>query len=243
MDTKPVKQEKKAPVQEKVVKPSTQPLEKIKLEGKIDTQKNVRKIFVSTPMQKSYTMLGITLLAIIIIISTVITPTLSIVAQRKSEITLLEQDLTFLNDRFETVSNLNSQYVGTTNQKGVSERLKIIEKYHPSNKNTITLINSIQKIAEKSGIEVNSINVSTALQSTAAEVENPYINQGSVTISVRAHSISAILTFVSEFEKTAYYPSFSAVSISEEGGEGIYETSLSFKILFIHEDIKLTNEE
>lgn len=243
MDSKPTKIEQNAPIKDKNIRPSSQPLEKIKLEGKIDTQKNVRKIFISTPIQKSYTMLGITLLAIIIIISAVITPTLSTVAKRKAEITILQQDLDFLTGRFETISKLNSQYIGTTNQKGVSERLTVVEKYHPSNKNTIILINAIQKVAEKSGIKVNGINISTNVQTTGVEVENPYIRQGNVTISVQSNSVTAILNFISEFEKTAFYPTFSTVSINEEGGAGSYETSLSFRLLFINEDLKLTDEE
>lgn len=215
--------------------------DKIKMGGSTDTKKSTRKIFLSTPMQKSYTMLGITLLAIILIIGAVITPTFSTIANRRAEIAVLESDLVFLTERFNTISTLNSAYTGNANETGFSERIKIIDKYHPTNKNTIILINALQKISQKTGVQI--VSISSTVSNPNKEETNPFVSEGNVSLLIRAYSINSILSFVSEFEKTPYYPSFTSISIEEEGEEGVYETTVSFKLLFINEDFKLTDEK
>ena len=215
--------------------------DKIKMGGSTDTKKSTRKIFLSSPMQKSYTMLGITLLAIILIIGAVITPTFSTIANRRAEIAVLEDDLTFLTDRFNTISSLNSEYTGNANEVGLSERIKIIDKYHPTNKNTITLINALQKVSQKTGVQI--VSISSTVSNPNKEETNPFVSEGNVSLMIRAYSINSLLSFVSEFEKTPYYPSFTSISIEEEGSEGVYETTVSFKLLFINENFKLTDEE
>lgn len=202
------------------------------------SSKNVRKIFLSNPLQKSYTMLGLTLIAVILIIGTVVTPTISTVSVRKREIAVLESDLAFLKERFETISRLNSTYTGTSNAPGLIQRFQTVNKYHPANKDTVILINSLQKIAHKNNVRIKSISISTNRDNN----ENLFVETGTVSIVIWADSIEKFMTFVREFENTPYYPTFSSIGVEESDQSNYFEARTTFPILFIKEEYNISNE-
>lgn len=199
----------------------------------------LRRIFLSTPERKSYTMLGLTLGMLVIVILFVVNPTLSTIRQRFSEIEGLTNDLAFLNERFNTISSLGTEYNSSGSKSGLRVDMETIAKYYPRNRNSDNLMQLLIDETNSSGLSFVAISISQSEDSQAyifnTETEaEPSLVEGTVVLSVSSSDIDKILSFIETLERYPMYPIIQGVSFTSDQENGKYSIAISFNIYYMN---------
>lgn len=186
------------------------------MERQSTSRQTLRQMFRS-PMQKTFTFLGFTLIIIIILLLTAIRPTFNKISTLRSDIRAKES----VNEQLQTkLNNLN------TLQEIYLEReddLSVIELYFPSDMDYSLVMASLEKITEKYGYELVHISIVKAEKSRSSRGD--YAGMEKVTISMTVSGDRAdFKNLLSHLEESPIIPNImniriDPVGLTETGGE------------------------
>ncbi|HVX92560.1 MAG TPA: type 4a pilus biogenesis protein PilO [Candidatus Dojkabacteria bacterium] len=186
------------------------------------------KIINGDVKMKTYSLVGFTLLVIIILLVGAIRPTALTIAKISGEI----KDKTTINQQLETkiknLGDLNNQYLGITDD------VKNLPLVFPTQGNFSLLMSNVDSIARDNGFTLSSISFSSSDKlKTRTQVLKPW-NARLTVVGSRAN----LVKFLAALEDMPMYPTITQVSFSSNqdiSGETAFNINMSvYKI----EDIK-----
>ncbi|MBN1374377.1 hypothetical protein JW962_03550 [Candidatus Dojkabacteria bacterium] len=195
------------------------------------TYATLRRIFLSTPERKSYTMLGLTLIAVVIVIVFVIRPMLITIADRRTEISILTTDSKFLNERISTVLSIQEDMAR------YKDELSTFFDYFPGDQNISEILRDLFFSAENLGLTVVDISAGRAdyLENTSTALV-----PGWLTVTVWGTNFDSILGYINEVEDMPNYPSVEQITITVD--DGMYRLICRVPISTVNSNIILFKE-
>ena len=169
--------------------------------------KDTMKRLLRTPMQKTFTFLGVTLIVLIVFIMGAIRPTLNTISELNNEIKIKKE----VNDDLQTKIN-NLQSLQNVYQEREDE-LSSIDVYFPQNSDYSLILASLEKICSTYGFELNSLSVSVVdLEDTSGK---SYSGMGQVEVGLRVSGRRANVTeLIEHVEGLPIIPNVRRVSFS-----------------------------
>jgi len=203
----------------------------------VDSQKTyrtIRKIFLSSPIHRGYTMLGLTLVVIILIVFFVILPTITTIQKRRSQIVSLESDHYFLQERISMLINLEKEY--NANSDGID----LLEKVFPSSINNSIMVTILNNLAIDENVELRNFSFS---KDEARDIGMDSLDVYGVNITLASMDIQYLLNYIEELEKLPMSPSVDSVLVTKDSYSDGYVCSIRLKTVFIKGTFSLSETE
>lgn len=176
----------------------------------------MRQLFRS-PMKKTFTFLGFTLIFIIILLMAAVRPTFNKISTLRSEIRAKEK----VNEQLQIkLNNLNTLQEFYLNRE---DDLSVIELYFPSDMDYSLVMASLEKVTAKYGYDLGHISIVRAEKNRSSSGD--YKGMEKVSISMRVSGDRAdFKNFLNHLEESPIVPNImniriDPVGLTETGGE------------------------
>jgi Tfp pilus assembly protein PilO len=180
----------------------------------------------STTQGKTYTILGLTLITLGILVWFAVKPTISTIAQLDRKIKQYQHYSSLLTDKVTALSNLQRQYSESITNDGLLEPIQFLgDTALPATTNLPELYANLNYMAQTNSVALSAV---TAEPLTANESLDVVSNLTGVSISLTASgSVTDLTSFLSEIEN---YPrpihvKSMTISLDESAGSANYSLS------------------
>lgn len=182
--------------------------------------KDTARRMLRTPMRKTFTMLGFTLVALIFFIMGAIRPTLKTISKLRAEIKEREQANEQLQEKIDTINELQSKY-------GEMETdLEVIELYFPPDMDYSLVMASLESVTKRYGFRMNNLSISEDENKTSK-----FKNMGYVGFSTSVTGrLSNLIKLLKHLEGMPVIPNMLAVSYSPTDQEDDTELDVSIRM-------------
>ena len=187
--------------------------------------KDTMKRTLKSPMRKTFTFLGVTLILVAVFLMGAIKPTLSTIQRIQSEIKTRESVDRQLQTKLNNIQTLQNVY------RSKKTDLEVIDIYFPANTDYSLVLASLEKITARYGFSLNSLSISSENSALAGVV---YPGMELVGINLNLSGRPADVTkLLKHLEGLPVVPDIVSVSFSPSEAEeenGLVGVSISMNV-------------
>ncbi|MDD3661734.1 MAG: type 4a pilus biogenesis protein PilO [Candidatus Dojkabacteria bacterium] len=175
--------------------------------------KDTMRRLLKSPMRKTFTFLGVTLIVLVIFLMGAIKPTLSTISRLKGEIRDRENVNEQMQTKINNIQALQEVYLSR------EEDFSIIPVYFPSDSDYSLLMASLEKVVNAYGFELSSLRIAVD-EIERASGTYPGMSRVNVSLNVSGQKVN-VVDLVEHLESLPVMPNLLSLSISPKSSEGI----------------------
>jgi len=169
--------------------------------------KDTMSRLLKSPMHKTFTFLGLTLISVLIFLMGAIKPTLATISQLNKEIKIRTEVNSDLQTKINNIETLQSVYLEK------KEDLSVIDTFFPVDSDYSILMASLESVTAKYGFEMNSLHISVDTGASASA--SGYKNMERVDIRLATVGRRAnLIRLIEHLEGLPVIPNVSRVTFS-----------------------------
>ncbi len=176
------------------------------------TYKDTMKRLVSSPMRKTFTFLGVTLILLIILLMGAIKPTLTTISELRAEIRVRTDVNEKLQEKINNIGILQKIY------EERKDDTSVIEIFFPSDMDYSLLLASLEQISANYGYELKSVNIVKAKKGETDEYKG--MERVNLRINVEGRE-SNVSKFMKHLEGLPVIPNVRSMSITPDDNNEI----------------------
>jgi Tfp pilus assembly protein PilO len=177
------------------------------------TYKDTMNRILKSPMRKTFTFLGISLMVIAIFLLGAVKPTLSTIRRLQSEVRVRENIDEELQTKLSNIQTLQHEYDAS------KDELEVIDLYFPSNTDYSLVLASLEKVTERYGFTLDRMNVNNTTSKSSVARHYPGLVPVQMSLYVKGRS-EDITSLVKHLEGLPIVPNIQSVSFSGETEAG-----------------------
>lgn len=198
-----------------------------------NSYKVANKLLLSNPVRKSYTIIVVTLFVLIFVVLFILRPTLNSIDERKGQVNTLEDDLKFMNDRYNLMSNLSDEYFN------IEYDLGKISAFYPYDHDYVWFTDFLLSEMGQSNITFKAINYNFEDRDLASY--SP-LSMSEVSFMCTGTNISDFFSYIDKIKSSQNKPYITNTSIIRNE-DGTYMLTIKMKIWSSSANLNLPSYE